>query len=237
MTNLKEVLDNLVTMLDIEKDSSKKDIINRAKAQILEQMKPSTKEEIIYFLEDTLKHIPEGFSKIDENLNVVIHKNKRSLMEYNKLQRHPIPYCVVKYQEEYFFILRENGIGEVRLIGQKGLLGGHVGKEDIVLGKGNNIDLKSTLRNGMYRELEEEAGITKDKIKSIEYKGMIKLFGGVDQDHLGFVYEVELNTKDIKSLEKGVLNGTWINKYLLPLQYDSFEKWAKIVYNNVIHLH
>lgn len=236
MNNLKETLDKFVAILDIEKEPTKRDTINRAKAQILEQLKPSTKEEIIYFLEETLTDIPEGFSETDEDLHVVVHTNKRSLMEYNKLQRHPIPYCLIRFEDEYFFISRENGSGELRLIGQKGLIGGHVGREDIVLKQGNNIDLKLTLRNGMYREIEEEAGITKEKIKSIKYKGMIKLFGGVDQDHLGIVYEIELNTKDIKVLEDGVLKGAWINKYLLPLQYNRFEKWAKIVYNNVIQL-
>lgn len=233
MVSLEEQLNNLVKMLDDEKDLVKRDMINRAKAEVLEELKPSTKEEIVYFLEDTIDFIPEGFSNSDENIKAVVLTGRRSLMEYNKLQRHPIPYCIVKYGEEYFFTLRKDKSGEIRLIGKKGLLGGHVGKEDIIV-NGSKIDIAETLRTGMFRELEEEAGITKELIDKIEYKGLIKLQEGVEKDHLGVVYEITLNTKDIKALEKGVLDGIWINKYMLPLQYDSLETWAKLIYHNII---
>lgn len=231
MQNLNEILINLITMSEIETDKEKKDVINRAKAQILEEMNPSTKKEIIYFLEETLTNIKEGYSNIDENLNVVIHKNRRSLMEFNKLQRHPVTYCILKYEEEYFFVSKKDFNGEFKVIEGKGFIEGHLLKDDIVLDKRNNIDLKLTLRNGIYRELEDTSGITKHNIKSVNYKGVIKSLEGVEQNHLGFIYEIELNSKDINTLEKGI----WVNKYFLPLKYEKLEKWAKIVYNNVIY--
>lgn len=233
MVSLHEQLDSLVKMLDDEVDLVKRDMINRAKAEVLEELKPSTKEEIVYFLEDTIEFIPEGFSNSDENIKAVVFTGRRSLMEYNKFQRHPIPYCVVKFEDDYYFTIRENKSGEIRLIGKKGLLGGHVGKEDIVL-NGSKIDIAQTLRNGMFRELEEEAGITKDLVTKVEYKGLIKLQEGVEKDHLGIVYEVTINTKDIRALEKGVLNGTWLNKYELPLHYDELETWSKLIYHKII---
>lgn len=233
MISLKEQLESLVEMLKDENDPVKRDMLNRAKAQILEDLKPSTKEEIVYFLEDTIDFIPEGFSYSDENIKAVALTGKRSLMEYNKMQRHPIPYCVVKCGDEYFFTIRKNKSGEIRLIGKKGFLGGHVDKEDVIC-NGDKIDIVKTLRNGMFRELEEEAGVTKDLINKIEYKGLIKLQDGVDKDHLGVVYEITLNTKNIKALEEGVLEGMWVNKYTLPLQYDSLETWAKLIYHKII---
>lgn len=233
MVELQEQLDSLVSILSIEKDPVKRDMINRTKAQVLEELRPSTKEVIVYFSEDILNHIPEGFSNLNENINSVVLTGKRSLMEYNQLQRHPIPYCVVKCGDDYFFTIRKNGSGEIRLIGKKGLLGGHVGKEDIVL-NGIKVDIVQTFRKGMLRELKEEAGITKELIKNIEYKGLIKLQQGVEKDHLGVVYEIEINSKNIQALEDGVLDGMWINKYQLPLHYENLETWARLVYHNVI---
>ena len=39
---------------------------NDVKAERLEEIKPSTKEEILYFNEEDLKDIKEGFTKIDK---------------------------------------------------------------------------------------------------------------------------------------------------------------------------
>jgi len=206
--------------------------LNDKKMKELEKVKPSTKEYIISFIENDLKEIPEGFSftnKIPNGIEGYVYK--RSYFEYHPWYRHPIPYVIVKYQNKYFFILREKGSGELRLIGKKGLLGGHVGLEDLV-----TDDLESTIENALYRELEEEAGITKDLIENINIKGLIKNNEGVDADHLGFVYEIELITDDIKSEEDGVLTGIWINKEDLVNHYDSFESWSQIVFDNLLSL-
>jgi len=126
----------------------------------------------------------------------------------------------LRYEDKYFFILREKGSGEARLEGKKGMVGGHVGEEGIV--------------KGMYRELEEEVSVTPSIIKSLTLKGLIKSNEGVNIDHLGIIYEIELTTDKIKAEEKGVLSGMWINKEDLSKHYDSFENWSKIIYDNVL---
>lgn len=202
---------------------------NRQKADYLESIKPSTKERIIAFKESDLKEIPEGFTSTNQLPNIPYFIERRSILEYNPIQRHPIPYCLVRYQDQFFFILRESGSGELRLIGKKGLLGGHIGEEDV-----NSESLVETIFNGLKRELAEEAGITSEMIVKTEIKGLIKSNDGVDSDHLGIVYEVELNTNQIQSEEEGVLKGIWIDKNDLLQHVDSFESWARIVYNEVL---
>jgi predicted NUDIX family phosphoesterase len=227
--DLKQQLEDKIKERDMYSPFSEKwSDLNGEKAEILEQLKPSTKERILYFSEHDLYYIPNGFNRVSFVFPIRSEYCNRSLLEYNSLQRHPIPYCLVKYKNKYFFILREQGSGELRLIGKKGLIGGHVDEGD------KDINLQITLQNGLEREIKEEAGITSDIIKSIQLHGLIKDNEEVNSDHLGYIYEVELNTDKIKAEEDGVLTGIWINEEDLPQHYDSFESWSKIVYDNVL---
>lgn len=205
-------------------------LINNLKAIFLERNKPSTREVIITFKEEDLANVPLGFSRYENNLNMEVYQERRSLLEYNPVYRHPIPYVIVKNKDKYFFILREAGSGETMLIGKKGMVGGHVSIEDIK--KDENIE--HSIIRGLYRELEEEAGITDDMISNIELRGLIKSNEGVDRYHLGLIYEIEINTTDIKAEEEGVLTGIWIDKEDLSSHYNSFESWAKIVYDHIL---
>lgn len=197
---------------------------NQVKAEKLEQLKPSTKEEIIYFEETVLLDLPDGLTEIKTLPPYPFSIGKRSLLEYHPEKRHPIPYAIVKHQRYYFFILRESGSGELRLIGKKGMLGGHVGKEDV-----DSMSLNKTLLNGLRRELHEEAGITDELIRSIKLKGLLKSNEGVDSDHLGVIYEIELSTDNISSQEEA-LSGIWIHESELEKHAPSFESWASMIY-------
>jgi Predicted phosphoesterase (MutT family) len=195
--------------------------LNVIKSKVLEDIKSSTKETILYYNEEDLNDIPEGFYHTNKLPEAELHLDNRSLLEYaNNTKRHPIPYIVIKHGDKFFFILRESGSGEIRLLGKKGMVGGHVGSEGLEL--------------GMYRELEEETGITKDMITNLELKGLIKSNDGVDADHLGLIYEVEVSTDKIDAIEEGVLSGIWINKSELAKHYESFESWSRITYDNLL---
>lgn len=203
--------------------------LNEEKADYLENIKPSTKERVIYFEENDLAGIEEIFSGEADIFNLPFGIERRSLLEYHPTRRHPIPYMLVRFEDKYFFILREQGGGELRLIGKKGLIGGHIAEEDMIEG-----DLVATVQNALFREAEEEAGITEDMVNSIKLRGVIKSDLGVDIDHLGLVYEMEISTDSIKSEEEGVATGIWVSKEELPAHYESFENWSKIVYDNLL---
>lgn len=203
--------------------------LNEEKADYLENIKPSTKERVIYFEESDLAGIEETFSGEADIFNLPFDIERRSLLEYHPTRRHPIPYMLVRFEDKYFFILREQGGGELRLIGKKGLIGGHIAEEDMIEG-----DLVATVQNALFREAEEEAGITEDMVNSIKLRGVIKSDLGVDIDHLGLVYEMEISTDSIKSEEEGIATGIWIPEEELPAHYESFENWSKIVYDNLL---
>lgn len=207
-----------------EIESKEWNIWNEKKAELLESMKPSTKERIIYFLEKDLGGI-SGVVDASGIPAVDYYVDRRSLLEYHPNQRHPIPYVVIKHEDHYFLILRGSGSGEIRLIGKKGCLGGHVGEEDIV-----KDSLSRTIENGMKRELHEEAGITDEIIEKTEIMGWIISDEGVDNDHFGIVYQVTLNTRDIQS-EEEALKGVWLHKSELEEHKDSFESWLRLVYD------
>ncbi|HHT7008908.1 NUDIX domain-containing protein [Bacillus cereus group sp. BfR-BA-01328] len=234
---MQQRLNEILEEIKVEKNKWKLKALHEEKASILEKLKPSTKELIICFEESEVAFVPTGFTNIEAIIDamqtVPVLVERRSILEYNAVQRHPIPYVIVKYQNKYFFIIREGNSGEIRLIGKMGMLGGHVGEEDIgVINK--DVDLFKTIENGLYRELMEEAGITSEMIESIHLEGLIKLSGGVEDDHLGFVYMVELRTDDIQSQEEGVIKGLWVEKEDLPSIKDKLENWSQVVYKEIL---
>lgn len=224
--NIEEIIDYRDTF-DIHSEEWR--TLNLIKADWLEEKKPSTKESIIYFDKATVETVPMGFSPIESLPEFPYSVAKRSVLEYHSEQRHPIPYAVIRHQNKYFFILRESESGEIRLIGKKGMLGGHVGEEDI-----DTSSLNASILNALKRELHEEAGITDDMVEQAMVKGFIKSNEGVDNDHLGIVYEITLNTDAIKSEEEGKLSGIWIQEEELRDHYGSFESWSKIVYDELL---
>lgn len=232
MSELKKLTDKITKNTEM---FSKENI---EKSMFLESKKKSTKTPILYFLENELDNIDTGFSKGSlEDLNANPLFEKRSLLEYLPSQRHPIPYCVVRCKKEkkYFLIFREGGSGETRLIGKKGLLGGHIDEEDKALINGK-LDLIKTIENGMYRELEEEANLTKDIIEDISLIGFIKINedGCVENDHLGLVYLIEVPNTNLTAVEEGVLSGDWFTKEEILDMKPSLERWADLVFENIL---
>lgn len=234
---MQQKLNRILEEIKAETDAGKLRALHEEKASILEAVKPSTKERIIFFDESEVTFVPTGFTNMEAIIQAVqtvpVLVERRSILEYNAVQRHPILYVIVKHQNKYFFIIREGNSGEIRLIGKMGMLGGHVDEEDIHVSN-KDVDLFKTIENGLYRELMEEAGITSEMIESIHLEGLIKLSGGVEDDHLGFVYMVELRTDDIQSQEEGVIKGLWVEKEELPSIVDKLEKWSQVVYEEIL---
>ena len=232
MTTLQDLLE------EINAETQINDEVNLKKAMLMESKKTSTKTPILYFLEDEIKNIPSGFSKGElEDITAKPLFDRRSLLEHLPIQRHPIPYCVVycKPEDKYFLIFRENGSGETRLIGKKGLLGGHIDEDDKVLVDGK-LDLIKTIETGMYRELEEEANLTEDLIQNVSLLGFIKIdeIDTVEYDHLGLVYLIEVDNTDLKAVEEGVLSGDWFTKQEIIENKESLERWSQIVFGELL---
>jgi predicted NUDIX family phosphoesterase len=199
---------------------------NKNKAFVLEDFKPSWTEKTAYYLESDLKNIKEGFTPISCLPNIPIYEDKRSILEYNGGNtRQIIPYCLVKCDDEYYLVIRENN-GDARLNGKMALLGGHV-DQYIVL--------------GMFRELDEEAGITPDRMKSMNLVGIIKTNGDpnqeydVSKDHVGLVYLIEIKSKKVRMQESGVQKAIFVRPSEFHKYLDRFENWLDIIVRNLFH--
>ncbi|MDD3190401.1 MAG: hypothetical protein PHI66_01785, partial [Candidatus Pacebacteria bacterium] len=187
-----EKLEEILSERDsFEFGSEEWDKLDREKAGYLESIKSSMKDNTIYFEEVDLDGIEKVFSGNTEIFDLPFGVEKRSLLEYHPTRRHPIPYILVRFEDKYFFTLREQGGSELRLIGKKGLIGGHVDDCDVV-----EDSLEKTCYNALFREAAEEAGVNEDIIKSVSLRGLIRSDLGVDFDHLGLIYEIELLTDE-----------------------------------------
>lgn len=214
---------------------------NIEKSEQLEKQKTHLKENILFFLEKDLTNIKTQFENISyKNIEAKAHFEKRSLLEYFEHQRHPIGYCVVKFttpynEDKYLLIFRESGSGETRLIGKKGLLGGHIGFEDVVI-ENNLFNLEKTILKGTLRELEEEAAIISDLIISKELIGFIKEEekNTVEYDHLGCIYLIKVNTPNIYTLEDGLISGDWFTKEEIIKEFDTLENWSKMIFSYLL---
>ena len=89
---MKEMLNKVIEKRDTYDIGSEKwELLNQEKANLLETMKPSTKEKIIVFNESDLKDIGEGFISTNTIPDIPFHTDRRAILEHHPLKRHPIP--------------------------------------------------------------------------------------------------------------------------------------------------
>ena len=123
-----------------------------------------------------------------------------------------------------FFVSERIG-GEPRLQGKLSFFGGHVNPEDGL------IPNLAVVGKTMRREIEEETNIGNRFLPyDIEIVGTVRDQTSKLPDHLGFVYEiqVEKNPDRLKTTEQG-LGGRWYTKNELLADYENFENWAQYV--------
>lgn len=135
-----------------------------------------------------------------------------------------IPYAYIKCNDLYYITKRLKG--DVRLKDKLSIgIGGHINECD---GYENNI-LK-----GLARELNEEVNITSNY--KLTHIGVIRDLTSQTADHIGIVYEIEINKCDkdsvsVKEVEN--LSGCWMTKQELIRDYFKFEGWAKYIINYI----
>lgn len=182
--------------------------------------------ERVLCIESKYLNLPEGFSKIDINLENAYFV-ERFKAEYNPLFKQIIPYIIVKYKTKYYVTKRLKGSGESRLVGLVACPGGHINPID------SNAD--DIVVEALKRELKEELNIESYMIERIKYEGIIYSNADlVSQDHLGLVYTVILNTDNIEIGEPKSLVGEWMSKKKLSQLYDEMENWYRIIFDAII---
>lgn len=140
----------------------------------------------------------------------------------------PIPYCVVWDKDLGVLVTkRTKKQTEVRLHDRYSIgVGGHIDSED-VLSEG----LIRSVYNCIGRELGEELDLSKFRVGSIVFEGIINCFTEeVNLVHLGLLYFVEVRCKDPNIInERDKMTGEWVKVEDLDnyLQGKSLENWSE----------
>lgn len=175
-----------------------------------------------------------GFKKVDKSFYEKIIQNVRYIdredAEKNDKWKQIIPYVLIKSGEKYLVTERLPRSGEKRLHNAFALgVGGHINPKDST----SEAEGEDVIERGMARELNEEVWI--EDLKSIKHEGYVyDESQEVSRHHLGFVYTAEAGSEDVKTLESGKLKVFFVNKKDLPKYLNGKEKWADLVYSNLI---
>lgn len=149
---------------------------------------------------------------------------RRGDMEEDPSYKQLISYAIIASGDETLVYKRLEGGGESRLHGLLSIgVGGHMNDiEDVT-------DIKEKMMINAARELEEEVGITEDKLKSFEIVGLINDdTNEVGQVHIGLVFKVEVNKEDIFSNEEDTIELIWTNDSELN-SLSPYESWSELI--------
>jgi predicted NUDIX family phosphoesterase len=150
----------------------------------------------------------------------------RAEAEIDEEYLQPITYAIVVADDKVFCTKRLKG-GDERL---KGLCS---------IGTGGHVDEGETLESTLYRELEEEIGVTNDMIKHCRLMGYIHdRNNAVGRVHIGLVYLVKIDEKQMPNIavrEKDKLSGMWINRDEMVEIYENgqFESWTEHILKRI----
>ena len=166
----------------------------------------------------------QGFSPdVDKYLKVLLDKANTQYRPRDKMETDPsfkqlIPYCIFRHTDEagnvsIYQYTRGKGQGESRLHSKRSLgIGGHISTLD--LGE------VSPYEQGMQRELEEEIQI--DTNFTQQCIGLINDDENeVGKVHLGVVHIFDVETQDVKSNEKDIIEDGFVPVSQLCLLYTS----------------
>lgn len=173
--------------------------------------------------------------KVMQHLEDGTETCRRGNAEEDETKKQPIPYMVLKKDDEVFVYERLSGGGEARLHNKLSLgVGGHMNP---IKGAEKFSEL---LTENTMRELEEEVEIKGYEVKTSD----LKVVGLINDDedavgrvHLGLLGIIELPSNvqvDVKETDQ--LAGSWVKIQELKdnkQMFDRLENWSKIFVENV----
>lgn len=169
---------------------------------------------------------PEEVQSISENVSSHYGVMRRGDAEENRAYKQPIPYVVIRRDNEIFTYKRLSGGGEVRLHDKLSIgAGGHMNdSEDIG-------SFEELILDNLDRELAEELDI-KSSWRELKIVGLINDdINEVGKVHLGILAVLDLPSDAVVDvIEKDQLEGSWIstNNLLEQPTYGRLESWSQM---------
>lgn len=209
------------------------------KFEVLDEPSFSTEligEQVLAVSAETFKKAGQfiGFKKANENFYKTMLSNVRFVnrddAELDESWKQIIPYVMIHNQDNYLVMQRLPRSGEKRLHNAYTFgVGGHINPADST----SEVEGVDVIERGMMREINEEVWI--DDLKNVKLVGFIyDEEQEVSRHHIGFVYEAETGSDNVKVLESDKLRAFFSAKKDLPKYIDGKENWAEIVYKNYI---
>lgn len=142
--------------------------------------------------------------------------------ECNPAFKQIIPYVLLEHAPTGRYYMTTRIGGDERLLEQSSLgLGGHIDEGESIL-------------ECLWRELNEEVGLSKDDCADPSLLGYLHSEKNeVDSVHLGMVYHICTNLEDISCLENDKLIGGWFTPHELKEVRDSghLESWSRMLFD------
>lgn len=169
------------------------------------------------------KNSPQGQEIFDTLQQYEV--KRRGDMEEDPSYKQLVSYCLLENEHDELLIYeRLSGGGESRLHGQSSIgVGGHMNE---VPGADS---INEVLRTNAQRELEEEVGLSQQKSQNLTYTGFINDdTNEVGEVHLGVVFKIKVNSKDVEAKETDTLKIKWVDQNKID-NYDEFETWSSLI--------
>ena len=161
----------------------------------------------------------------DEVLDVIVDHHffiDRPTAEVSPQYKQIIPYVLIRCKDDFYLLQRTQKQTEARLHHKLSLgIGGHV-----------NPDTPE-LFDGLLKELEEEVAVRGDY--EISFVGILNDDStDVGSVHLGAVYVLEAEERDVEVRETEKMSGRWVALGELAALREQMETWSQIVYDDFI---
>lgn len=194
-----------------------------------EELKAKYGDEVVWVIpSDTVTHDPDVANFFyDDEIDFCTKKGEakyRWEVENDPSYKQPIVYAVLTCGLDVFVTHRL--AGDSRLTGKYSI------------GTGGHMAPGESITATLFRELEEEVGVTPDNMMTISREGYIlDESSPVNSVHLGIVYLIEVNGADavqVKETEK--LTGEWMTSNELAKLYRAgkLESWSEYVFKHCI---
>lgn len=194
-----------------------------------EELKAKYGDEMVWVIpSDTVTHDPDVDNFFyDDEIDFCTKKGEakyRWEVENDPSYKQPIVYAVLTCGLDVFVTHRL--AGDSRLTGKYSV------------GTGGHMVPGESITATLFRELEEEVGVTPDSMMTISREGYILDESSlVNSVHLGIVYLIEVNGVDavqVKETEK--LTGEWMTPNELAKLYrdGKLESWSEYVFKHCI---